>query len=492
MFVKTLLTCPLVMLPGLVMLARAEAPADRPVTLAHRAWVITDLVLARHIDPPARQQMLLGGVKALYRAAGRTPPPELAAQVSAVADESQLAALLGRVWPKAAAPDPDGSLEDHMVGGLLGPREGRGEGDAYLPPQALKAHQVLTGNRYVGTGVQIGYDQKEKLAQIINPFPGGPCRKAGGKPGDLIVSIDGHDMKGAPLREFVKRLQGEEGTPVTAVVRQPKSKETRTLNMIRGVIPFASVLGWQRKGEDSWSFRIAPDSPVGYLRVSDINVSTPHQLRRLEPLVRAEGVRAVVLDMRFTAGSDMGHAALTADALLDGGVMWRVRDRAGHVKEYKADRDSLFRDMPLAVLAGPHTERMAEAVVAALQDNHRAVVVGEPTRGNTAVTTLIPAPDGQGALLLRTGVRERVGTNKTSDGDDPGLLPGPASVRPDYAVAFDGKLMGPLHAWSLQQEVPEPDPSVKPPHDPQLVKAVAALRAALEKKGGGARGASAP
>jgi carboxyl-terminal processing protease len=264
----------------------------------------------------------------------------------------------------------------------------------------------------------------------------------------LIVSIDGHDMKGAPLRDVVKRLQGEDGAPVTAVVRQPKASEARTLKMVRGVIPFAAALGWQRKGEDSWTFRLAPDSPVGYLRISDLNVSTAHQLRRLEPLIKAEGVRALVLDMRFTAGSDIGHAAMAADTLLDGGVMWRVRDRAGRVKEYKADRDCLFRDMPLTVLVGPHTGRMAEAVVAALQDNHRAVVVGEPTRGDIGINSLIPAPDGQGALLIRTGVRERPTGGKGSDAEDEESTSSTASVRPDYTIPLGEKLMEPLHMWS--------------------------------------------
>ncbi len=486
---KTLLTCSLLSCLGLVSWIQADAPTERATKLAHRAWILTDLILEKHIDPPARQQMLLGGIKALYRAAGQTAPAELGAKVSAVTDETQLASLLASAWPKEdKSRDPELSAENVMLRGLFGTSEGIfSESDAYLSARDLKSHQVLTGNRYVGTGVQIGYDKKEKVAQIINPFPGGPMRKAGGRPGDLILSIDGKDMKGAPLRDFVKRLQGEEGEPVTVVVRQPRDTQTRTLKIIRGVIPFAAVMGWQRKGEDSWSFRIAPDSAVGYLRISDLNVSTPHQLRRLEPLVRADGVRALVLDMRFTRGSDMGHAALTADALLDGGVLWRVRDRSGHVKEYKADRDCLFRDMPIAVLAGPQTGAMAEGVVAALKDNHRAVIVGEPTAGNTAITSLIPAPDGEGALLIRTATRERPAALK-----DVQEMPNPTSIQPDHAVAFDRKLMGPLQRWFTQQELPETDPSVKPPEDPQLAKAIAVLRATLASKGGSGHGASAP
>jgi carboxyl-terminal processing protease len=411
-----------------------------------------------------------------------------------VANEGQLADLLAAAWPQAevkgpqTTPDPD-TAEDVMLRGmfrrLFRPAPGPGTGDAYLSAKERKGHEVLTGNRYVGTGVQIGYDAKEKLAQIINPFPGGPCRKAGGKPGDLIVSIDGVDMKGKPLGQFVKRLQGEDGTAVTAVVRQPGEKQTRTLNMVRGVIPFASVLGWQRKGEDGWSFRLGTDSDVGYLRFADFKASTAHELRRLEPAVRAEGVRALVIDLRQAAGSEMSHAVGAADALLDGGMMWKVRDRAGRAKEYKADRDCLFRDWPLAVLVGPHTGPLGEALAAALQDNHRAVVVGEPTPGRTGVTTLLPEPDGPGAVLIRTSVRERARPAKAAEDAEDDL--DPASVRPDRVVRGDDKLTRGLQAWYVQQEVPVPNPAVKPPDDPQLARAVELLREALAKRRAEAR-----
>jgi carboxyl-terminal processing protease len=469
--------------------ARAEAPKGSPEKLAHRVWAVADLVLDKHIDPPARQQMLLDGVKALYRASGRTPPPELGARVSALTDEAGLAPLLAEAWPAASAKlphrgvDPD-TPEDVVLRGMLGHGEGVFGGDGYLSAREKKAHEVIAGNRYVGTGVQIRYDQKVGLAQIVNPFPGGPCRKAGGRPNDLILSIDGVDMHGKPLRDFVKRLQGEAGTSVTAVVRQPKEKETRTLNMVRGVIPFASALGWKRKGEESWTFRLGTDSPVGYLRLSDVKVSTAHELRRLETAVRGEGVQALVLDLRFTSGDDLGHAALVADALLDGGLMWKVRDRSGRVKEVKADRDCLFRDLPLVVLVGRHTGPAGEAVAAALQDNRRAVVVGEMTQGRDGVTSVLPAPDGEGAVVIRTAVRERARPAKGADGEDAG-----SAVRPDQYVAAERKLDEPLMRWFQQQESPEPDPSVQPPDDPQLTRAVAAAREKLAKKDGGSHGA---
>jgi carboxyl-terminal processing protease len=473
------------LLPGLLPALLAASPkADETYKvgpLAHRVWQATDVILERHLEPPARQQMLLVGLKFLLRTASAPVPADLGARVSGVTREEQFAALLGEVWPAKAGAKPEAveELENAVLHGLLsGLREEdftRGVG--YMTPHEVHVHGVLSGNRYVGTGIQIRMDPKEELTQIVVPFPGGPARKAGARPNDLIVEVDGVSMKGVPLGAVVKKIQGEDGTPVTLTVRQPGSKETRVLKMIRGVIPFSSVLGYRRVSEEGWSFKPEADSSVGYLRVADLKASTLLELRKLEPLVKAEGVRALVLDMRFTQGSEMTHAALVADAFLDGGLLWRVRDAGGRVKDYRADRDCLFRDMPLVVLTGAHTGGLAEAVAAALQDNGRAVVVGEHTKARAYVTSVVPMPDGTGALQLRTGVLLRAGR----PGKPEEAVPlSESGVRPDYPLTMDPEKLDPLMEWARQQESPEPPgPGVKPPQDRQLTKALAVLREKL-------------
>jgi carboxyl-terminal processing protease len=452
--------------------------------LAKMAWKITDLVLEQDIDSPARQQMLLSGLKTLLHNVPGSEQLNLSARVSAVTTPEQFAAILREVLAKPEAAkalaDPD---ENPLFHGLL-PRGQTMRGSAYLSPRSLKAHEVLTGNRYVGTGIQIRWSDEEKLTQIVVPFPGGPARKAGARPGDLIVAVDGKDVKSEPLPKIVKRLQGEEGTPVSMSVRQPGQKEVRVLDMIRGVIPFSSWSGYRRLGEESWSFKVDADVPVGYLRLLDVKASTLLELRRIEPVIREQGVQALVLDLRGAQGSEMTHAALVADGLLDGGTMWRVRDGQGRVKEYKADRDCLFRDWPLAVLVNEYTGGMAQAVAAALQDNGRAVVVGQPTRGEVYVTTVVRLPDGPGGVMLRTGRFERVGkAPKAAPMDDMEESAPPSTrIRPDHEVAIDKKQLGAIMEWQAAQESPEPKADLKPPADPQFAKALALLREALAKQ----------
>ncbi len=334
---------------------------------------------------------------------------------------------------------------------------------------------MLTGNRYEGTGIQIRLDPKEKLAQIVVPFPGGPARKAGARPGDLIVKVNDQSMAGKTLGEYVRRLQGEAGTKVSMTVRQPGETKTRRLPMVRGVVPFTSVHGYRRTGEESWSFRLDAEAGVGYLTLTELKSSTLLELRKIEPLVREQGVKALVLDLRATLGTEIRYASLVADGFLDGGVLWRVRDVHGKVKEYRADRDCLFRDMPMAVLVDRHTGRMADLLAAAMQDRKRAVLVGEPTVRSLMVSSLVPLPEGQGALVLRTGTVERPARAEKPDVPE-------EYVVPDHRVILEHKQLEDVLEWRAKQDSPEPKADAKPPADPQLDKAVALLREELAKQ----------
>ncbi|HEY7327707.1 MAG TPA: S41 family peptidase [Gemmataceae bacterium] len=448
---------------------------------ARQAWAITDLVLEQDIDPPARQQMLLQGIKALRRQSKGKTPSNLAERVSSVTTPEQFSALLAELWPSEANQIAAGWTDkgEHILfNGLLAWRMDGEDGQFYLTPQDAIRYERIAGNRYVGTGIQIRINEKQKLTEIVVPFPGGPARKAGARPGDLIVEVDGKSVEGLPLAKVVERLQGEEGTKVSMTVRQPGQSQTRLLPMVRSIIPFTSVHGYRRTGEESWTFTVDPSSAIGYLSFDDLKSSTLLELRKIEPLVLEEGTKALVLDLRFTRGDDIRHAALVADGLLDSGVLWRVCDNNGRKKEYKADRDCLFRDTPMVVLVGEHTGSKAAAIAAALQDRGRAIVVGESPKVELTVTSLVRLPDEAGAVILRTGLVERVANAPSTKQQRYGASE--HRLAPDHLVAIEQKDLGSVVDWRRQQESPEPKADAKPPLDPQLQKAIALLREAVD------------
>ncbi len=447
---------------------KQELPA---AVTARQFWAVTELVLDNHIAPPSRQEMLLAAARSL--ALARPSRADLGRRVSQITAPEQLAELLGELWPRSAAAEAPSERE--LVGTLLSALiesvPGRPE---LIPLAAYKAVEQISHNRYVGTGIQIRWNVKEDLTEIINPFPGGPARKAGARPGDLIVEVDGASMAKVPLGKVVEALRGDEGTPVTMVVRQAGSAAKRTLKMIRGVVPFTLLVGYTRVGEEDWTYRVDPAAPIGYVRVSRITSSAVHELRQIERRLQADGCKALVLDLRFTAEGDVPQTALLADALLDGGSICQVVDRQGHVKEYKAAPDCLFRGWPLAVLVGePARGPGADVLAAALQANGRAVLVGERVRGGGFVTSPFRLPDDLGVVRLPTGVVELP------------LPPGAEreagiGVRPDHVVPMRAKEWQALMEWQFDQDRPGGVSKEKAPADAQLAKAVELLRAALK------------
>jgi carboxyl-terminal processing protease len=456
------------------------AKTDRTAILFDRFWKISDLVLENHVDPPTRQEMFLGGVRAVIFRARATLPAELSRHVSRFTTEDHYAAFLKENWPKpgedhAATPE---QLEKAFLQGILDRAPGRAE---FIPMPEARVIEQAAANRYVGTGIQIGVDQNEKLTKIIVAFKGGPARKAGAKPGDLIVEVDGVNTKGMTLPQVVERLRGEEGTNVSMTVRQPGAEEPRLLKMVRSPIPFETVVGFQRRADESWKYRVSAEEPIAYIRLESILPSTPLELRKLEKSLPADGTKGIVLDLRFNAASEMHPAAQTADELLDGGMMWRVRDAKDRVKEYRADRDCLFRDCRLVVLVNGETRGGAEFLAAALQDNGRAAIVGEATKGDGLVYSRIPLPDDQGALRLPIGRVERPTPEK--DRSKPATW-GWRPIWPEDHVALDAKLIPAVVDWQRAQMSPDQpaDAPKSPPEDPQLAKALAVLREAIKKQ----------
>jgi C-terminal peptidase prc len=421
-----------------------------PANLAKRVGEITDAVLTHHIDPPARQQMILGGVKALYSASGVQVPAGLSRRVSALATPEQLAELLVEVWPKSLAkPVAPRALEEALLEGFFNSIPG---GGYLVSAKERKVAEQVAGNRYVGIQIALAMDDGEKLARIAQIYEGGPADRAGAKTNDLIEKIGGTDTKGLTLSEVVDRLRGDEGTDVTITVRQPKTKESRTLTMTRASMPRTTVQGFRKRQSGGWDVRADGFDAVGYLRITDITASTPHEFRNLARRLENEGARAVILDLRGlrSSGSFYHSTVLLADSLLDHGPIGRVRTVEREMS-FEADSDALLQGWPVAVLIDGTTSGTAEWLAAALQDNHRAVLVGSPAAGalgrpDADVRSTVAVGAGLYFINVVTGYLER--------GD--GRLLGRA---PSSAISFD-----PSEARLLRGGAAKTNGGVKPDH----------------------------
>ncbi len=386
-----------------------STPSHLPSGLAGRIQHITDVVLEHHIDPPARQQMILSGIKALYKAAGLPVPVGLSSRVSAVTSQKQLDSLLAEAWPKSTAKLAAGSeLEEHVLEGLLSSVPG----DATLiSEKERKVAEQFAGNRYVGIHITLRFDEQQQSPVIAEVFEGGPADRAGVKPEDLIEQINGVGTKGVKLLETVNRLRGDEGTSVTIKVRQPKAKESRTYSIVRGQHPHETLRGLRKRSDGGWIFRLGGPDPIGYVKITDLMGSTPHELRKVAQQLQTEGLKALVLDLRSLHGRSAHATVLVADSLLESGAIGRIRTNKGE-SAFQAEPEAILRGWPLAVLVNGSTTGTAEWLAAALQDNRRAILIGLPTYsaqsnpGFGFVTSAISV-DGEWAVSLATGILER-------------------------------------------------------------------------------------
>jgi carboxyl-terminal processing protease len=319
-------------------------------------------------------------------------------------------------------------------------------------------------------------DAETHMPQFVTPFRRGPAHRAGIKPGDLLVKVDGKSTKGISLEDTANWVRGPEGTPVSVVVRQPKSTEERTYQIVRGVIPIETVVGYRRAGGDlDWHYEIDPSAPIGYIAVTALHSSTPHELRQAEGRLKAERARALVIDLRFAgAATPLHQAEMVGENLVGGGLMWRVHDAQDQVKEVRSSRECLFRDWPMVILIGEETvDPMAKALAAALHDNGRAVLVGETPKMDEYLKTQLDLPGDLGGVMLRTARLER----PARDHGWP--------LEPDHTVPSTSVQRATIEKWLNDKNLVELPAGMtdQPPEDPQLARAVEILKADLKKTG---------
>lgn len=378
--------------------ANAET-ADATDEIVDQWLAIADTVLAKHVDPPTRQELLKTTIQAVCKLAKQDAPVGLATKISLLGSDDEVRTFLRSTLAMLSENHQiaTAALHQEVIRGLLVMVGAPG----VIPLEQFHVQQQLRDNRYVGIGIQLsatnGYPTMNKA------FPRGPAWNAGGRDGDQMVSIDGIDARNMPLPRVVELLRGQEGKPTTVVVHRSSSDTTHTLNMVRGVVPFDTVLGTQRDEDQNWQYKTKADSRIAYLKIESFRGSTPAELRRIAGQLHADDCLAVVLDLRRTQSGELRYAVMVADLLLGEGPIGQVLDARGR-QQFDSSADQLFAGWPMAVLVDGSTSSQAEWIAAALQDGSRGTLVGSRTAGQGAIIELVELPGGIGGVRMNTGV----------------------------------------------------------------------------------------
>ena len=261
---------------------------------------------------------------------------------------------------------------------------------SYLTPNKLDDLFGLIDGNFVGLGVELKQD--EVGLRLVNVLANGPAAEAGLRPGDKITHVAGQALTGLGLDDSAGRLQGGEGTAVEIVVLS-KDGRSRKLVLTRRAVEVLSV---------SKSRMVSPEDGVGYIQLTGFQKTSTEELRRAISNLQRQGLRYLVLDVRGNPGGLLNVAVDIADLFLDQGVIVTTRGRAtNQTAVYRAQPGAPWR-MPVTILVDHDSASASEILAGALQENRRALVVGERSYGKGSVQSIFPLRTAQAGLKLTT------------------------------------------------------------------------------------------
>ena len=292
------------------------------------------------------------------------------------------------------------SRRDLLESALQGMLQGLDPHSAYYSEAEWKQFQRTFEGSFSGIGIQVEVDPKSKRLKVLAPLIGTPAYEAGVLAGDLILDVDGESTEGITQEKAVELLQGRPGTPVDLTVLHPGSETTEALTITRELIASESVLGVDRRPDDTWDYFLEPDAKVGYIRVSSFYQTTADDIRTALQQLQSEGMKALILDLRTNPGGLLSAAVEVSDLFVDGGTIVSTKGRNTRERQFLANDPGTFSDFPMVVLINQHSASAAEIVSACLQDDGRARVIGERSFGKGSVQNIIPLEGGASFLKL--------------------------------------------------------------------------------------------
>lgn len=347
---------------------------------------------------------------------------------------------------------------------------------SYIPREDVKHFDQVVEQEFGGVGIQV-YVNSGKLT-VVSPLPGSPAFRAGIRSGDVIVEVDGKSADGFTVNDAIKVLQGPPGRTVSLGFRRQGDNAVKQVQMTRELIQVPTVLGDQYSAAGEWQYLLSGQDQIGYIRISHFSGHTAAELRKAVDGLVAPGLRGLILDVRSNPGGLLDAAIEIADMFLESGDIVSVKGRNVPDRAWKADKDdSSWPAFPLAILVNRYSASASEVLSASLQDNARAIVVGERTWGKGSVQNVIRIDSGESALKLTTASYHRPsGVNihrfpDSKDSDDWGVKPNDG-----FTVSFSSEQWEQWRKDREEQDVIRTDGAAAPERtfkDPQLEKALA-------------------
>jgi carboxyl-terminal processing protease len=278
--------------------------------------------------------------------------------------------------------DPDKAIYNGAIPGMLRVLDPHSN---FFDPKAYAALREEQRGKYYGVGMQVGPRNNKVI--VIAPFAGAPAYRAGIRPGDVIVAVDGKPTDNMSTSDVADLLKGPKGTTVKITVLREGADKPLDFTIVRDEIPRYSV---------DVHFLIRPG--IGYIHISGFQETTDKEVR--DALDEFGDIHGLVLDLRQNPGGLLSEGVGVADQFLKKGqVIVSHHGRASSEKVYRATHGNGGKDYPIVVLVNRGTASAAEIVAGAIQDHDRGLIVGETTFGKGLVQTVYPLSENTGLAL---------------------------------------------------------------------------------------------
>ncbi len=258
-----------------------------------------------------------------------------------------------------------------------------------LKPEQYRSLKVITSGELTGVGLQISLNPKTGTLEVVAPIAGSPAEKAGIRPRDRILKIDGISTAELSLDEAAARMRGPLGSGVTLTMERD-AEAVGEIQLVRDRIALNPVVAQLRS--------LPEGMPIGYLRLTQFNANATAELAHAIASLEKQGADAYILDLRNNPGGLLQAGIEIARLWLDEGTIVYTVNRQGILGSFEAIRSAMTPD-PLVVLVNQGTASASEILAGALQDNGRAQLVGETTFGKGLIQSLFDLSDGSGLAV---------------------------------------------------------------------------------------------
>lgn len=277
-------------------------------------------------------------------------------------------------------------IKDSMYEGLI---EGLGDKySVYYNEEDYKELQLSTTGQYYGIGAGLTQDLDTMVVSITKVYKGTPSETAGLKNDDIIVTVDGVDGTSMEVSELVKLIRGEAGTTVHLEIYRPDTGEYLDFDVERADITLPST-----------DYEML-ENGIGYILIDAFETDTAHQFSMAVEDLTAQGMKALILDVRYNPGGMITSVVEILDTILPEGLLVYIEDKEGNRQEYTS-KGNTYIDVPIAVLINEDSASASEILAGAIKDYSYGTLIGTTTFGKGIVQSIFPLADGD-ALKLTT------------------------------------------------------------------------------------------